>query len=172
VVTTLYRKDIREADLQQLTQRRRTASEFIQTLCLYGHRSALDETSALFTKPEDAQLASLRNTFDETRFFFQFGTARVELFGTPRNLVYKTIVQQIREVEMMRSVLDFTKRAEPAKAIKALLAALEFEAYRYDPKLARDEFYFGGTPKTEDLLDFLVWQHQADQLGIVLDEQA
>src|SRR5262249_29258871 len=30
------------------------------------------------------------------------------------------------------------------------------------------EFYFGGTSKIPDLLDFLVWKRQADKLGIFL----
>ena len=33
-----------------------------------------------------------------------------------------------------------------------------------------NQFYFGGTPSAEDLLDFMLWRKQADRLGIQLNQ--
>ncbi len=165
VVTTLYNKKIREGDLQLLTQQRREASEFLQILCEQAHIKGLSEANALINKGDDVQLTSLRNV---SQLCFS-----LYLFGGPRNdALFKQVLQSAREAERMRELLEATKRTDQAKVAKALVSALEYQAWKRDPRLPADEFYFGGTPRNEDLLDFLVWKHQADKLGITLDEDS
>jgi hypothetical protein len=166
VVTTLYGKNVYEGEIQTLGQQRQAASDFIQFVIEQGYSDALRENSALFTKADDAQMASMSNLYLQ---------ALVSLHGAAprREDLYRQATDGIRQAEGMRSILEtFAKQPDKAKAAKVLVGALEYQAWKYDPKYPKDELYFGGTTKTEDLLDFLVWQHQADKLGITLDEKA
>src|SRR5205807_4779995 len=40
-----------------------------------------------------------------------------------------------------------------------------------DPLYPRDDLYFGGSTSVEGLIDFMIWRHQADQLGIHLTDE-
>jgi hypothetical protein len=167
MVTTLYGKKVHEGDLQTLTQQRQAASDFLQFVSEQAHSDALRENSAIFTKGDDQQLASLL-----TVYFQASGLLRTS--GLPRGeALFKEITQWLRQASGMQSILEtFAKQPEKAKAVKTLVRALEYLAWKYDPKLPKDDLYFGGTTNREDLLDFMVWQHQADKLGISLDEEA
>jgi hypothetical protein len=55
------------------------------------------------------------------------------------------------------------------KALDALANAVAFQAWFFNPQRG-DEYFFGGGPKDAELLDFLIWKHHADKLGITLTE--
>src|SRR5262249_45347880 len=135
-----------------------------------GFIAAVEDNRSVFSKADDPQMASLQGPFQNwqlRRFLAMQGrtVGRNEAW-------FRDIIKDLRTVEAMQGIFEMTKRTDQARAAKALAAALQFEAWKYDPKLPKDDLYFGGTTKTEDLLDFLVWQHQADKLGIALDEEA
>lgn len=167
VVTTLYGKKVHEGDLQTLGLKRQAASDFLQFASEQAYGSALDENRSVFMKGDDQQLMSLITVYSQA-----MGLLRTS--GFPRGEgIFKEITQGVRQASGMLSILEtFAKQPEKAKAVRVLVRALEYEAWKYDPKLPKEDLYFGGTTKTEDLLDFMVWQHQADKLGISLDEEA
>jgi hypothetical protein len=80
--------------------------------------------------------------------------------------------QEIRQdINLLTQPGLFAKNTPKEKqAVTALLFELQFEAYQVDPSRKRMEMFFGGTNSTEELLDFQVWLHQADVLGIMLGE--
>src|SRR5262249_21005114 len=65
---------------------------------------------------------------------------------------------------------DFVRqqKTNEAQVVGTLMAALDLES-----KLRQQAefFYFGGSTTLESTLDFLIWRHQADQLGIELTDQ-
>jgi hypothetical protein len=60
--------------------------------------------------------------------------------------------------------------SDQVKMLTTLSAALAYQAWLLEPPPRRDLFWFGGSRKLDDLLDFLVWKHQADKLGVELTE--
>jgi hypothetical protein len=171
VAITLYGKKIREGDLQALSQRRQAASEFLQRVCALGLTEAVEDYRQVLSKSDDAQAMSLQGPFSNWGFRRLF-EMQGRFIGRNEQ-IFQQVTQDIRTVDAMREIQETIKgRSDLAKAAKALVAALEFDAWKYDPRLPKDELFFGGTTKTDDLLDFMVWQHQADKLGIVLDEGA
>ncbi len=79
----------------------------------------------------------------------------------------KAELRKIREASLLPSVQD---KPEQLKTLDAVANALAFEAWWINPQRKPDEFFFGGRPQTDDLLDFLIWKHQADKIGITLTE--
>jgi hypothetical protein len=63
-----------------------------------------------------------------------------------------------------------TNTEEFTYAIDTLTAALRLELWMADPDRPRDEFFLGGSRSLDGLLDFMLWKHQADRLGITLHE--
>ena len=58
-------------------------------------------------------------------------------------------------------------KIEPAKELEKFSRILQYQLWLRNPQ---DYSYFGGSFKTDGLLDFLVWKHEADRLGIHLTE--
>lgn len=62
-------------------------------------------------------------------------------------------------------------KPDTLRAIDELLILLEIQAYFSNPQRNPQELYFGGNRSVESLLDFMIWQNQADRLGISLTEE-
>ncbi len=77
-------------------------------------------------------------------------------------------MDSLASVQKLLDRPDVQKNEEQVRSVDAIATALAFQAWILNPEKPRDEYYFGGTPKVDDLLDFLVWKHEADRLGIVL----
>ena len=67
---------------------------------------------------------------------------------------------------------DIQKNADQLRSLDTIATALAFQAWalnlQIQKRLPTSEYLLGGTHKIEDLLDFAVWKHQADKLGISL----
>ena len=65
----------------------------------------------------------------------------------------------------------YQAKPETKKIITDLTYLLEIEAYHKDARRKGiTPSWFGGGSSPEDLLDFMIWRHQADRLGINLTE--
>jgi hypothetical protein len=91
-----------------------------------------------------------------------------------RDRLYADILDDLRIVQ--RTAVEGPLTAgrllsdDEVKALGQLALLLRFQAWSFDPQRTPKDLLFGGTDSTEDLLDFMVWRHQADRLGIVLVE--
>jgi hypothetical protein len=182
LVTTLYGKKIYQGDLQKLTQQRGQASDFLQFVheaSLHQLRMQLKENKATLEKiagddrGSDSLGGNVRKALDDHLIVLAFLDQFREFPVTA-----DTAAQSRKTLEMLRNAQLFAQKdgkneyqALPEKqkqAIDELLMLLELESVAP----STDEYYFGGSHKPEDLLDFLVWKQQADRLGIVVTDES
>ena len=89
----------------------------------------------------------------------------------------QTPEQVAADIETLERMLRTGKKyrgnlsQDEARAIDNQLLSMRMSAYMtYWRKRGANEFIFGGTSSTEDLLDHAIWLHLADRLGIELVE--
>ncbi len=164
-IITLYGKDLSQTDVNQIGAARRLANELV----LQAMRAASDDASKAVKdynpeKPDavDRQLQGIRDlTSLENQSSFQL----VPSFPT-----------YIGELDKILSDLaghdqpDKAKAAEQARVAKNMRMLLKYQYFEISRLTGRGEpFYFGGGNLTsDDLLDFEIWKHEADKLGVVL----
>src|SRR5262249_47048812 len=113
----------------------------------------------------DALDGKMRRTLSETnpQLAAQFGML---LTGEEMR---QQITMTTRQLQFLMENFARAGKTDEAKLVASYIASLQQEnvlRQRGGP-----EFYFGGSAKTESLLDFMIWLRQADQLGIQLTEK-
>src|SRR5262249_54294639 len=116
-------------------------------------------------KPDeiDDKLTSLRGSWSSRFQLLQF---------MPMEQIVSMIRRDIAQVNDLLAGLsapDMPHRGKADAQAKVaqdlrLLLKIQYMAFNRN----RDPFYFGGGVKPEDLLDFMIWKHEADRLGVVL----
>ena len=165
-VLDLYGKTIYTDDLDRLRMRRQLASEFL----LYGIVYATPLDSVLNEISKKTQRKGAADNFNNPvqRAFQQWNSLRFMMMMTPPEGREQAIQKTLENVLSEFKTPEVQKDQEQARQIDAIAQAVAFQGWFLNPNKPRDEFYFGGTPRIEDLLDFLVWKQQADKLGITL----
>ncbi len=169
-VLELYGKKIHEEDLTRLRWRRDLASEF----ALYNadiipplQKTIGDIQKKYGEKKSKTEINPVSNVLDEiTRAFGEASMKqRPEERLTPLRNVLSLLVNEQLNSSAVQGNLDYYH------AIDALITNLSLQMWAFDPGRRPNDSYFGGsTSRYEDQLDFLVWKHQADQLGITLTQ--
>jgi hypothetical protein len=176
-VVELYGKTIRTEDLDKLQWRRDLASEFVISGS-YGFwvdprapmntplaKSFLDMEIKFGQKKGQNDLPTpLQNTL------MQFGSALFMARMSPPDMRLQPLQKNLAEIQKQMGYPETQNNPEQYRALDALATILAFQSWIYDPQKPSREYYFGGTKRTEDLLDFLIWKHEADRLGIVLTQ--
>jgi hypothetical protein len=179
VVATLYGKKVREGDVGQTANRRKLASAFLYDTVQKGQREVAkdltlqiqEQSKASSDLKESPKFAGLQLTL------MMYGRIN-EMVSRPDPRMQPQQLQQTvtSYVQQMGSTL----RNLESSAAKPDLAAEDRFVYQQVATLlgfqrmtltrSRDDYYFGGGSKTEDALDFRLWQLQADRLGIKLTD--
>jgi hypothetical protein len=168
LVTTLDGSKVYEGELYGLARQRRLASDFLAVAAQQGgqlHVAALaDKQSKEGARPEDdiSRVVGL--------WAMMLNPRPNNPFNSPQFRAQQAGPDLARVLAERHRLLDQGKLDE-ARNVDQLARVLAFEAWVWSQPANSREFYFGGSPKTEDLLDFLVWKEQADRLGIVLTEE-
>ena len=182
VVTTLHGKKIRESDIGRTANGRKLASTFLYNTVDKGQREVAKDISAQIQDQsksksnadlkESPKFAGLQTTL------MMYESINRMVTQPSRNMSPQQIQQTVQNyAENMGSTL----RNLEAGAAKPDLDAADRLIYVQVATLlgfqrqilARnpgDAYYFGGGSKTEDILDFRLWQLQADRLGIKLTD--
>ncbi len=174
-VLTLYGKTIYNDDLEKIRWQRQLASEFILSGCFMSpfQRTNLPLEESFFRiqekfapKKEQNDLPTpMQNILQQVMFDIILSRPHSEE-------QFKKIQSDLRSVQ--RQLAESQKKEDQARALDALATMLAFQAWVSDPNhQPAEESYFGGSlrPKdAADALDFLIWKHQADRLGIVLSQ--
>jgi hypothetical protein len=162
-VAVVYGKPVYTTDIVQLRQQRELANLFIV--------SAISQTNDVTAKKlmEDIGKSKLsKQTQDDVRqqLFMrsiylqnpQFAGGTLEL---PRYF--------LQMYSQLQNIL-FRVQSSPDESADAGLIQQLIHIVEQDIQLISraGQFYFGGTGNEKDLLDFLIWQRQADRLGIQL----
>lgn len=161
-VTTLNGVTFYTSDLDKLERRRQIADTFVRGILEQARETAFQEAAnlekAAGPEAKDPILAFILEGRQRRRF--------AQFLG--EDLTPQAWLDQIRS---SITILHESRKTKPDKAglYDPLIAALNFEYWETNPDRPRNSFYFGGTTDPEDLLDFALWQQQADRLGIVLN---
>jgi hypothetical protein len=157
-VVALYGRDLYTNDLTAISKSRQLANEFIFAALSAAQTEASKDVQDY--KPEKPDAA------DET--FQRLSEGRSDLFQarSPEELMQKAR-QHLTELDALRRLSAPADNARRNRAIDDLTLLYKYSVFSIMMR-SPTPFYFGGGVKTEDLLDFEIWKHQADKLGVVL----
>jgi hypothetical protein len=168
LVTTLYKSKVYEDDLDHLARRRKLANQFMLSSVRLSHSRVMEDlqkqafrnTSASFPP---SILGAVQGYMIRNMQFGQFQQL------TPQQR-FERSQSDLRNVFRDLQLPSVEKNTEQVKLLELLTVILGFESWVWSPQRTSDDLYFGGSTRTEDLLDFMIWKRQADKLGIVLSE--
>jgi hypothetical protein len=172
-VLPLYGKTIHTDDLDKIRMQRQLASEFLKFGILYStplESVLLDIQKRVERERKEAgdQLPTPLQTAFQEWSSFSFMRQLVQRQMLPPDKLQPYILEGLQKVQLQYVSPEVQKNADQAHAIDAILTALASQAWLWSPQKQPQEYYFGGTPRIQDVLDFEIWKHQADKLGIVL----
>ncbi|HVS40338.1 MAG TPA: hypothetical protein VMS17_32575, partial [Gemmataceae bacterium] len=187
-VVKLYGKDLSQSDINQILQSRRLANQLITSALEAAEPEALKEVvyfQADDNNPADLEIGALSKSCIQRESELdnavkmldskdpqerQRAMQTVQYFGL-FNL--PGIQKDYAELLMAQRLLAAQKPdAAKAKEQDRVLLNLRFLLrYQYlQAQALHSSFYFGGGVKDSDLLDFEIWKHQAEKLGVVLNK--
>jgi hypothetical protein len=153
-------KKVTDEDIDNVGRKRKMASDFLAQVAMQYHGRAVQEL--LKEKlPSDAPgnpLAGVRGVLASIEKF-DFNIQQLE-----RDL------QFLKEIASRDKVKDAPDRLELLDNVATILGFRVWFVRRLSRQQQVEEFYFGGSRRPDDVLDFMVWQHQADKLGITLTD--
>jgi hypothetical protein len=152
-VAKMYGKDVTRTDIFQLRDQRVLANQFMDFAVRTVNQGILRTVSEAMKNWDEATRRQVEQGF----FYAQFGMMQRD----PR-----TLAGAYQQLQSALATLAHTQKKDEAKQVQDLLYAVSRE-YQLAQR-PRRELFFGGTTRTEDLLNFMLWEHQADRLGIQL----
>jgi hypothetical protein len=158
-IVTLYGRDLNANDMTAISKSRQLANEFVFTALSAAQKDADKDIQDY--KPEKPDAA------DET--FQRLSEGKFDLYSkaqSPAELVQITR-QRLTELDALRRLSAPADNSRRNRAIDDLGLIYRYEFFSIMMQ-SPTPFYFGGGVKPEELLDFEIWKHQADKLGIVL----
>ncbi|HXG10393.1 MAG TPA: hypothetical protein VNK04_11565 [Gemmataceae bacterium] len=171
VVTTLYGEKVTERELGRLQFQRRVANDFMRVAIAQGTDDLLRKAEGALSRFPTGPRDDLDRIIKMVRGLHALPN-QLQLIRDQgqRQLQFRMVMMQYQlQMPGLFETLKNLIAQHPAE--KELLNQLMF-AVAQTPWLVAggNEFYFGGSHQTGDLLDFLVWKRQADRLGITLTD--
>lgn len=168
VVATLHGKKVTEGDLAKLRRDRDLASNYLMWV---ARGSALSKIGKMLEQAQQNRdnPGSQQLDPDITQYlglWFQIYQGQFQLTRSQRYQFAREFLQRI----LLRRTLQRDSNSDAARSLDELAKVFSFEVWANDPRRPAREYYFGGTADTAELLDFILWEQQADRLGIVLTE--
>ncbi|MBV9126013.1 MAG: hypothetical protein JO112_21890, partial [Planctomycetes bacterium] len=162
-IATLYGKDVDKAEIMRLRRDREIANQFMDVATAAARdrevRMVLEATS----KWDEKQQQVIKQAVGARNFVRQYPQFRSYF-----------LQQQFPDLERQLNSLWFelihTNKRDEADLVRRLYQVLVKE--NQVASRPKGELFFGGTVKVESLLDFLIWSHQADRLGITLTKKS
>jgi hypothetical protein len=177
-VLTLHGKTIYADELEKLRWQRQLASEFLVSNSWVGslmqmgqsmgtplEKSFFDILVKFGPKKDQKDPSPMQDTLQKVRFALLIAQV------SPRESRLGGLRNTLLDIQRQLSFTDPQKNESQYRALDTLSTILAFYSWTMDPQRKPEESYFGGSLRasdTSDYLDFLIWKHQADRLGIVL----
>jgi hypothetical protein len=161
-VAKLYGKTVDIREINRLRAQRKIANEFIANALGYAFDKVKKDALKVqeFDKILQDQMQNL-NWQRQLAMVFNQGTGQ-----------YVRAYEQLqRSLNIVLDRLAGQKKTEEQEKIRRLRVVLDKEHWLFlnrDELNPRSGLYFGGSTSLEGLLDFLIWSHEADRLGINL----
>jgi hypothetical protein len=181
VVAKVYGKDVTDLDLDNLRRQRELANTIISRLVGRAHQLLMRDLSdpkasalADFDMPEKALIQNvLRQSGTRQNLDGPNGEMYRQLLPTMYLTVEQRKEQVFRDHDQLQGLeqsLIARDKTSQARLVRELMSVLEVEMWRRAAPTG-ERLYFGGSLRTEDLLDFMLWKQQADNLGISFTQE-
>jgi hypothetical protein len=168
---TLYGRSVSVRDVQLLQQQRRLANPFMASAVAEAANNVMMAVDKI---PEfDIILKNSLRNLQQQAAFARFG------FGSPADYAreFDLFVRRLSDLE---NRLTTAKKPDDVQQVELLRALVERDFWRTQNQdqaslleqlrggQQQQPLYFGGSLSLEGCLDFMIWQRQADRLGINL----
>jgi hypothetical protein len=167
LVATLNGKKVTEHDLSLLRRDRELASRFLFFAAMTGAQQKVMQMAEEQQKNKEGPGfgPEINQTLMLWATIYRAGN-QIQLPRSQRNDFARQSLEAVRRQIRINAATN----PQGVRSLDELARVLAFEVWLSDPKRNSKEYYFGGTSDTPDLLDFILWEHQADRLGVVLTE--
>jgi hypothetical protein len=167
-IARLYGERLNHRDLVQVRERRILANTFMEMAVEQAHQNLIGRATEVTAKWEEIPKQEIGRVLSERNF--RMALARNPQFAA--QLQPAEMVNQIRQgltrLNFLRQDLVEKKKTDEERMVGRLMAVLDYESQRW--QRANEPFYFGGSTRLDSVLDFMIWKHEADQLGVRLTE--
>jgi transcriptional regulator with XRE-family HTH domain len=169
VVATLHGRKITEGELARVRRDRDLASKFLYYVASNGAMKKVDRMiKEQMANRENRNApppdAAVNEALGLLSTIYQDREGRF-----PPAFLYKYIGEALQRVRNQAQLAQITK-PESVRSLDELARVLAFELWKISLGRNSKEYYFGGSSDSADLLDFILWEQQADRLGVVLTE--
>lgn len=175
-VATVNGKKVTDTDLAKLYAQRELANSIVNVLIGRAEEALLkdlrDPKSNILAEFDDSQKAIIQlvqRQMSDRQMADQFARFLGQQSSTPEMRKDQTF----RDHDLLQNLEQGLRgKGEESKArlVRELMAVLEIEMWARD-RPSSERLYFGGSLRADDLLDFVMWKHQADKLGITLTQE-
>jgi hypothetical protein len=168
-VATLFRKNIDIREMAALREQRSLANSYMMQAVFVAHDNIIREAEKIVPQLDAQAQTQIGRLLQTRQFAFD---PRLAQYGFAQQ--YTRNVQQFN-VELMIAQENLTKAKKTSEADKLGLLRAAIMGDQYLLHVPKDELYpdsnlyFGGSLSNEGLLDFKIWQAEADRLGIYLN---
>jgi hypothetical protein len=160
-VATLYGKTVSVDEVRQLQYQRQVANEFMNRASVSASANAL--------KVLGDRIGNSSIDKETQNRLKQILALQQQLFMNPdpryAQFIPMFLQQQLGELEQIRQGRVIAQKPDEAKLIQDIEEVLYQQVALMQ---RRNQMYFGGSVDGKGMLDFLIWRHQADRLGIQL----
>jgi hypothetical protein len=173
LVTTLHGRKVYEGDLARLRRDRDMASDFLLRVARLGGMQKIftmskDIRERQTNKDQLSLSPEVMGVVGNWSFILsQLGGA----IPRENKKLHEFALKDLDTVRAQIRIQNFmTPSAEALHSLEQLEQAVALIAWESGKDRNSKEYYFGGTPDTASLLDFILWEQQADRLGVELTE--
>src|SRR5712691_1115207 len=152
-VVKLYGKRINTIDVRLLREKRTIANDFM--------RSAVSESHGRVLRDFQRSLDKFGPVKDVLNSYV------TQILQPQRPLTPQDFGFYLSQIASIQRGLDAGGKKSEARLVGELVTVLDL-VKKQSERQQRNDGYFGGSTSVEDLLDFTIWLHQADRLGINL----
>jgi hypothetical protein len=164
-VASLYGRPVYYSELADLQRQRLLAHQFISAATTASSTTVVQRLFLSLDKVGGFK-DTLQNILQRVGTFRQFAA----VLGPDYAREYLQLIPAYQsQLGAIRRALADTQKLEEAELVRDLMTVLNQDLRLY--QRPRDT-YFGGSLGVPDLLDFLIWRRQADDLGIQLSDDA
>jgi hypothetical protein len=152
-VASLYGKDVEQVDIRLLAEQRRVANQFMREAVFRGEQNVSNDVLGPRSPLDQGMRARLSNILQNWQSYLFQGAAGFALG------------------QVMAMQEEAKDKPAVAAALGELVAVLQHHMVQFQrqmEELDQGSLYFGGSLTPQGLLDFMIWKHEADRLGIQL----
>lgn len=176
-VATIYGQDVRAPEIEQLQRQRQLANDYIFNAIALGHQATIKKVETELLPPiKDDETVSKTVNQVVTNWKMAFDPSSTANQRNPQFAIYEyysNLRQYVNVLKSMAALLDAKDKRTLAGLVRQLGDVVEQDMIIVPMTLRQQgppPMYFGNgsTNSVKDLVDFKIWLHKADELGIQL----